>query len=265
MERCGSQRAPDRAVPHPVTATLPQRSRHIRFRARATSTCAWSEEYRSASPAAACSYAMIRPRSSKSPYRAIRDLHLYAGLFVSPFVLVYAISAIVLNHAYLPWTGGDEPIETRTIALRVPADTNALEVAKQIRAQLDIPGEIGFVNRNRRTQRISFPIETPGAITRVRFDPGSGSAEIERTETGVWAGMVYLHKIPGPHNVSIRGNWLATRVWGWVADASVYLLLFVSGSGIYLWAVVRAERKTGLLFLGAGALSFVLLMLGIVA
>ena len=105
-------------------------------------------------------------------YRTIRDLHLYAGLFVSPFVLVYAISAIVLNHGYLPW-GGDEPTARRTVALRAAEDTNALEVAKRVRAQLDVPGEIGFVNRNRRTQRISFPIETPGAVTNVRYDPAS--------------------------------------------------------------------------------------------
>ena len=208
---------------------------------------------------------MSRPRSPTSAYRTIRDLHLYAGLFVSPFVLIYAISAFSLNHAYLPWGGSNEAVETRTIAVSIPGDTNALEVAQQVRAQIDLPGEIGFVNRNRRTQRVTFPIETPGAITTVRYDPASGSAEIERKEQGVWAGMIYLHKIPGPHNVSIRGNWLATRAWGWVADASVYLLLLVSASGIYLWAVVRAERKTGLIFLGAGALSFVLLILGIVA
>lgn len=201
----------------------------------------------------------------QSPYRAIRDLHLYAGLFVSPFVIIYAVSALSLNHAYLPWDSGDTLVESRKVAVNVPGDTNALEIARQVRAQLGVSGEIGFVNRNRRTQRVSFPIETPGAITTVRFDPGTGTAEVERKESGVWAGMIYLHRIPGPHNVSIRGNWLATRVWGWVADASVYVLLFVSASGVYLWAVVRAERKTGLLFLGGGALCFVALIVGIVA
>ncbi len=201
----------------------------------------------------------------KAPYRLTRDLHLYVGLFVSPFVLVYAISAIVLNHAFLPWGGDDTAVETRSVTVRIPDDTNSLQVARQLRAQLDLHGEIGFVNRNRRTERLSFPVETPGVTTTVRVDLRSGVVELGRKETGVWSGMVYLHRIPGPHNVSIRGNWIATRVWGWIADASVYLLLFVSASGIYLWAVLRAERKAGLVFLGAGALSFVLLVVGIVA
>jgi hypothetical protein len=31
-------------------------------------------------------------------YGWIRDLHLYAGLFVSPFVLLFAASVFFLNH-----------------------------------------------------------------------------------------------------------------------------------------------------------------------
>ena len=41
-----------------------------------------------------------------------------------------------------------------------------------------------------------------------------------------------------------------------MADATVYLTLFISVSGIYLWYVLRAERSVGLFLLLAGALSF---------
>jgi hypothetical protein len=41
-----------------------------------------------------------------------------------------------------------------------------------------------------------------------------------------------------------------------MADATVYLILFVSVSGIYLWYVLRGERATGLVLLCAGGLSF---------
>lgn len=43
-------------------------------------------------------------------YRWTRNLHLYVGLFLSPFVLVYAASAVLLNHAYLPWEGAGAPL-----------------------------------------------------------------------------------------------------------------------------------------------------------
>ena len=57
------------------------------------------------------------------------------------------------------------------------------------------------------------------------------------------------------NNAAIRGNWVYMRVWRWLADAAVYLVLFLSLSGIYLWAVLRAERRTGLALIAAGAFS----------
>lgn len=65
-----------------------------------------------------------------------------------------------------------------------------------------------------------------------------------------------LHKSPGPHLADMRMNWVYMRIWRWLADATVYLLLFVSASGIYLWHVIRAERRAGLVLLAAGAISF---------
>jgi hypothetical protein len=54
----------------------------------------------------------------------------------------------------------------------------------------------------------------------------------------------------------VRGNSALIRLWRLGADATVYLLLFITISGVYLWVVLRAERRTGLLFLLAGAVTF---------
>ena len=63
----------------------------------------------------------------------------------------------------------------------------------------------------------------------------------------------------------MRGNWVYTRLWGGLADATVYMLLLISVTGVYLWAVLKAERKIGLVLLGAGALSFAGVIYAIVA
>jgi hypothetical protein len=68
--------------------------------------------------------------------------------------------------------------------------------------------------------------------------------------------LVYLHKMPGPHNVDVRGNSRIMRLWRVLADATVYLLLFITLSGIYLWTALRAERRIGLLLILAGAVTF---------
>ena len=61
----------------------------------------------------------------------------------------------------------------------------------------------------------------------------------------LWESLSYLHKMPGPHNVAIRGNWIGTQAWRVFADATIYLLLFISLSGIYLWWAIKAERRIG--------------------
>ena len=90
----------------------------------------------------------------------------------------------------------------------------------------------------------------------VDLNTDTRSAAITGRATGMWNALVYLHKMPGQHNANIRGNWIFLRIWKWLADATVYLVLFLSVSGIYLWAVLRAERRIGWTLMGAGACSF---------
>ena len=45
-------------------------------------------------------------------------------------------------------------------------------------------------------------------------------------------------------------------MWGWVADSVVYITLFLTVTGIYLWLVLKSERKAGMLALGSGAFGF---------
>jgi hypothetical protein len=51
-------------------------------------------------------------------------------------------------------------------------------------------------------------------------------------------------------------NWFYMQLWRGLADTTAYLILFISVSGIYLWYVLRAERRVGFVLLFAGALSF---------
>jgi hypothetical protein len=204
--------------------------------------------------------------TTRTWYRWTRDLHLYAGLFLSPFVLMYAVSVVLLNHAFLPW-GARAPAKADTLNIQIAVEdsANSLAVAKTVQGQLGVHGEIGFVSRRAGNPRISFPIETPGRSTMVRADLSTGQVAIERRVTGAWDATVYLHKMPGPHNVSVRGNWMFTRLWGWLADATVYLILFLSATGIYLWTVRKVERRAGLIFIGAGMLTFLALVTAIIS
>jgi hypothetical protein len=195
-------------------------------------------------------------------YRLIRDLHLYLGLFSSPFVLVFAISVFFLVHSWRPRLAS-ETSTTRVIsALPLPGDLQTLsgrpliDALKPTLEKADVRGEVGFVRHLVKEDKLIIPVTVPGRETTVSISIASREATIVTRETGLADALVTLHKSPGQHGPDIRMNWFPMRAWRWMADATVYLILFISVSGIYLWYVLRAERAVGIILLFAGALSF---------
>jgi hypothetical protein len=195
-------------------------------------------------------------------YRLIPDLHLYCGLFISPFVLVFAISVVFLVHSWLPRIASETSTTRVVSALPLPGDLARLsgrpliEALKPALEKAEVRGEVGFVRHLVNEGKLFIPVTVPGRETTVSISLARREATIVTRETGWAAALVTLHKSPGPHGPHIRMNWLFMRAWRWLADATVYLTLFISVSGVYLWYVPRAERSVGFILLGAGALAF---------
>ena len=105
-------------------------------------------------------------------------------------------------------------------------------------------------------QKLIIPVTIPGRETTVTINIPTREATIITRETGLADALVTLHKSPGQHGANIRMNWFHMRAWSWMADATVYLILFLSVSGIYLWYILRAERRIGYVLLGTGTLLF---------
>lgn len=198
---------------------------------------------------------------NKTVYVWTRDLHLCFGLFVSPFVLLFAVSTLMFNHTWRPGEAG-ETVRGPELPVEIPEGAEGIEQAKAVMRQLGVSGEIQ--NLFRRKERLTVPIMAPGRRATVRVDLARGVATVEAQETGFWDGLLYLHKSPGPHVAAIRGNWVFTRIWRWMADSVVCLVLFISASGIYMWIVLKAERRVGLVMAGAGCLSFFALVWAVV-
>ena len=198
----------------------------------------------------------------KKIYRLTRDLHLYLGLFSSPFVLVFAISVFFLVHTWLPKIGSDASATRVVSDLPLPANLPTLsgrsliDALKPALEKADAPGEVGFVRHLVKEEKLIIPVTVPGRETIVTISIASRGATVVTRETGLAGAMATLHRSPGEHAPSIRMNWFYMKAWRWMADATVYLILFISISGIYLWYVLRAERKVGFILLFAGALSF---------
>jgi hypothetical protein len=193
-------------------------------------------------------------------YRWLRDLHLYFGLFISPFILLFAASVFYLNHGKLI-AGADAPVETyRDLVVPDGFDRlkgrEAVDRAAAILPQLRVSGEIGFLRYVAKDRHLIFPVSKAGSEATVDVDLDARTATVKRRPMNVMESLSYLHKMPGPHNVAIRGNWIGTEIWRLFADATIYLLLFISLSGVYLWWAIKAERRIGFSVLAAGAFTF---------
>jgi hypothetical protein len=196
-------------------------------------------------------------------YLVTRDFHLYAGLFLSPFVLVFAFSVFYLVHglAARPAPTPSDPSRAIANIAVTPAIARLqgrarVDALRPVLEQLGVQGEIDFVRHEAGAYRLTIPVRLPDRDAIVTIDYEQRTATVTSRHHGVGEAFVYLHKMPGPHNADVRGNSGLIRVWRVVADATAYILLFITISGIYLWVALRAERRIGLLLLLAGAVTF---------
>ena len=195
-------------------------------------------------------------------YRLTRDLHLYLGLFISPFILVCSVSVFLFVHSWTPAAARETAFTSKVSALELPADLLKLsgrplvDALRPVLGSLHIRGEIGFVQRRLAEQSLIIPVAIPGRATTVTINFARDEVTVVTRNTGLADALMTLHKFPGGHGPDIRMNWFAMKAWRWFADATVYLVLFITVSGVYLWYVLRSERKVGLVLLLAGTLTF---------
>jgi len=197
----------------------------------------------------------------KKYYSLVRALHLYFGLFISPFVLIFSISVLVLNHtAYFNRLrpGKEGPPVQKHIAGFQPQLSDSL-TAKSILHSLDLSGEIDWISKTDTT--FSFPVNKPGVTNWISLNTKTGMASITRHDEGMLKGMTYLHMMPGQHNAQMRGNSVFMKAWRVATDVFVYFVLFVSASGVFLWYFLRPERKLGIYSLGFGLAFLVFLLM----
>jgi hypothetical protein len=203
----------------------------------------------------------------KRYHHIIKDLHFYIGLFISPFILVFASSAFVINHNFIDWEDdwqewyfsvNDKVDETYEVKIPNP-DKSDIDFAKDIIKQVNISGEIAGVFKD--SIQMYIPITKPGIRISIRADLMAGLVYIHSEKTNIWKKLIWLHKMPGPHNANIRGNWIYTKIWKILVDFSVVFLLFSSITGITLWYYFKSERTIGLTALLIGFLSIASLVI----
>lgn len=180
-------------------------------------------------------------------YRLIRKVHLYTGLALGFAAAMYAFSGFVILHGdWFPQ--GEEKREFTIDRYGAPPSENGYS-AEQAQAIADaLAKEHSLRGRPDKVQHWDngtwfFSYQRPGSVEEIRIKPNH-TAHITIKEAAFAGLMNRLHHF---HGYDGGGRfWL----WGLFVDIASAAMIFFAASGIYLWYVLKKDRRLGWIILG---------------
>jgi len=190
----------------------------------------------------------------------IRRIHMFTGLFFAPWMLMYALSTLVMTHreyvaSFYPTKNPAMATERELDYSRsFPTNTSREEIGQQILQDLGLDGTHS-VSGGRDGKPLLITRQHARALQRIKFDPANGKVVIEREEFRGLNFLERMHRRRGYNQYSLEST------WGFAVDAAVVGMVFWSLSGIWLWWEIRATRGYGMLSLLAGIALFAIFLI----
>lgn len=177
-------------------------------------------------------------------YKFFRNIHLALGLAITPFLFIYAFSALVFSHHFL----NDKTIDSRVETFKLASfsgdtgDTGDLLVA--LATEHGVRGELKK-NVVDDKGRVELLMSRLGSNYEISVDPKTLLLTIEEKTQSVEEFIKALHKSSGFDSASSAERW-----WGLAVIIVAVLLTGILVTGVVLWSYNRRERRSGLAFLG---------------
>jgi hypothetical protein len=182
--------------------------------------------------------------------RLVRRIHMFTGLFLAPWMIMYALSTLVMTHheSVNSFYGSKTPVMVKERELdysrSFPTNLTRDAIAQQILNDLGINGAHSVSDgRNGRPLVIQRQHAMPQR--RVTFDASKSKITIEREEFRTPTFLERMHRRRGYNQ-----PYALDDTWGFTVDVAVVAMAFWSLSGIWLAWELKATRVWG-------ALSFV--------
>ena len=184
--------------------------------------------------------------------RLVRRVHMFTGLFLAPWMLMYALSTLVMaHHEYVSsFYSLKSPamITERELDYSRSFATNATreEIAQQILQDLGMDGAHS-VSGGRDGKPVAIQREHALPQRRVIFDAPKRKISIEREEFRASTILERMHRRRG-----YRQPYASDDTWGFTVDVAVVTMVFWSLSGIWLAWELKTTRLWGALSLSVG-------------
>ncbi len=175
---------------------------------------------------------------------------MYLALFLLPWVAMYALSTMAMNHRSedggraawvkereITWSGGG---------------WDRHEAAGRLLAELGLDGaHTVSVSTN------SVVIQRLGAVEprRITWTPMDGRVVVERQQFGAARFLERMHRRRG-----YEQPYTADTGWAVTVDLFIFALVFWGASGLWLWWEMKKTRLPGAVCLAAGAAVFALFL-----
>jgi hypothetical protein len=192
--------------------------------------------------------------------RIVRRTHMYFALFLFPWVLMYALSTLVMNHRGL-FVGayGEGPVpfvEERRLLYdgAFPENAELRTISTAILTSVGLDGAHAVSRRKDGTIAINRnDLLTPRRLT---YSPSDRTLVIEKMPSRPNAFLERFHRRRG----YATGYGLDT-VWAVSVDAFIVAMVFWVLSGLWMWWEMKVTRMLGLTALLAGAGVFAMYLL----
>jgi hypothetical protein len=201
------------------------------------------------------------PTSPDTPKfsRLLRRIHMFTGLFLGPWMLMYALSTLVMTHrefvaslytAKHPATVTERELE---YSRAFPTNLTREEIASQILRDIGLDGTHA-VHGGRNGKPLV--IDRRHALTprQITFDPSKNKITVEREEFRTSNFMERMHRRRGYNSYGLE------NAWGFTVDVAVVMMVFWSLSGLWLWWEIKPTRRWGAVAFGTGLALFTLFL-----
>ena len=200
---------------------------------------------------------MASPRLARMD-RIMRAGHLYTGLFLAPWMMVYAMSAFFLNHD--AWFSGSKPMWADvTDRAFVPDDAFPVaseEQAREILIHLNLDGAHRISQDDEKQMVIYRPCAT--GYYQVSWLRQESRLVVRKQQPCTFYSFVnalhYQHGYSRPYSA-----YLPWGTWALIVDLVTVSTVFWVVSGVYIWARRPRKRLPGGACLVAGCLLFAFL------
>jgi len=180
--------------------------------------------------------------------KVVRRTHMYLALFLTPWVLMYTLSTMAMNHRdyFKKNHGAGPPVFEKEREFSYdgafPAGAKPREIAQQILASLGMEGAFGARKSPDGSKVIVNRME-PIATKRLTYTPADGRIVIEKEVFRSPAFLERMHRRRG-----FQSDYPLEDSWAFSVDLVIVAMVFWVASGLWMWWEMKVTRAWGAVF-----------------